>query len=517
MFSFGKNKKGKEGSGASSGASSSTVASQSPDPRFAVYRDEDLTYTAPDTQLPQNAPVPFGVAPSGTLKIRLTTDVCPGFMPPPTCILLEYEIMAGTQKPYHPNPGVSYPSTTRHAYLPNDDNGTKLLARMKVAWNYGHMFKIGRSLTSGLDNQVCWTTIMNKTSLRGGTFGFPDATYLGKANAELDKIGIPSAEQCQHLLIPVQAAAAPLPPAMNPSFVPPSNTTAAANHNPFGAPATPSFGGPPMVPDVPVVSGVPAYGVASAPPPASQFPQGSVPVPSAAPPAPTNVWASSQQQQYDTDTVSYEQLYYAAPISLASTISSDLFETVTGDDECAICLEKVCKEKSVKIKTCQHEFHLSCLQDSMQHNPRCPTCRLPLDAARGKSPSGTMTIEPSYQDCPGFGDGVKTIQIKYDIPSGVQKDYHENPNQRFSGTTRVAYVPDNSEGRKLLKRLKYAWTHGLTFRVGTSLTTHQPNQVTWTSIHHKTSLHGGTHGFPDASYMDNVNNSLDALHVPREP
>ena len=46
------------------------------------------------------------------------------------------------------------------------------------------------------------------------------------------------------------------------------------------------------------------------------------------------------------------------------------------------------------------------------------------------------------------------------------------------------------------------------------MTTGIPNQVTWTSIHHKTSLHGGIHGFPDPNYISNVNTELDNLGVP---
>eukprot|EP00977_Amphora_coffeiformis_P003099 scaffold578_cov167-Amphora_coffeaeformis.AAC.46 len=513
------------GGSATTSGSSAATASQPPDPRFAVFRDEDLPYQPPDqqqlAQQPPPAVVPYGVAPSGTLKIRQTSQVCPGFQPPPSCIRLEYDIPAGTQLPHHPHPGRPYPSTYRHAFLPNNNDGCKLLARMKVAWNYGHMFKIGRSLTTGLDDQVCWTTVMNKTSLQGGPFGFPDSSFIGKANAELDQIGIPSADHCQHLLAapmtgggaaaasPMAAAATapvPLPPPINPSFAPTSNATT----------TLPAFGVP-TVGGVPVPSGFATTTAAASP----TFP---IPVPAAvlasvsAPPAPTN-GMSTQRYNTNTDTVHYEQIFYAAPPSLASTITPELFEPITtaGDDDCAICLEKVSKEKSVQIKACEHEFHLTCLQDAMQQNPKCPTCRKPLDCARGKSPSGTMTIEPSNDDCPGFGPGVKAIRITYVIPSGVQKEYHENPNVPYDGDKRVAFLPNTPEGRKLLKRFKYAWTHGLMFRVGTSLTTHLPNQVTWTSIHHKTSLRGGVHGFPDASYMDNVNASLDAHHVPSEP
>ncbi len=117
--------------------------------------------------------------------------------------------------------------------------------------------------------------------------------------------------------------------------------------------------------------------------------------------------------------------------------------------------------------------------------------------------------------CPGFGREKRGgISISCEIPSGIQGSYHDHPGEHYDGTIRVAFLPTTLEGRQLLYRLKYAWTHGLTFRVGASLTTGQANQVTWASIHHKTSLYVGPHGFPDDKYLDNCNTSLDALHVP---
>merc|ERR1712176_531392 len=103
----------------------------------------------------------------------------------------------------------------------------------------------------------------------------------------------------------------------------------------------------------------------------------------------------------------------------------------------------------------------------------------------------------------------------YSIPSGIQQSYHENPGLRYGGTYRVAYLPDNYDGRSLLLRLKYAFLHGLIFTIGTSLTTGANNVVTWTSIHHKTSLHGGVHGFPDENFIYNCNCELDAVGVPK--
>lgn len=54
----------------------------------------------------------------------------------------------------------------------------------------------------------------------------------------------------------------------------------------------------------------------------------------------------------------------------------------------------------------------------------------------------------------------------------------------------------------------------LTFTVGTSLTTGVADSCTWASIHHKTSLSEGAHGYPDSNYFCNCNAELDTLGVP---
>jgi hypothetical protein len=79
----------------------------------------------------------------------------------------------------------------------------------------------------------------------------------------------------------------------------------------------------------------------------------------------------------------------------------------------------------------------------------------------------------------------------------------------------MAYVPHNRQGRQLLKRLQAAFSEGLTFDIGTSLTSGQRDQVVWTrAFGHKTSLTGGTYGFPDPNYLETCNAQLDAIGVP---
>ena len=134
---------------------------------------------------------------------------------------------------------------------------------------------------------------------------------------------------------------------------------------------------------------------------------------------------------------------------------------------------------------------------------------------QGKSPSGTVSVSVSPNRCSGFKE--ETICITYNIPSGTQLSYHENPGKSYNGKTDTAYLPFNKEGKNLLKRLKYSFLHGITFTVGTSMTSGKRNMCTWASVHHKTSRSGGAHGFPDSNYFSNCNGELDFLGVPSAP
>ena len=71
----------------------------------------------------------------------------------------------------------------------------------------------------------------------------------------------------------------------------------------------------------------------------------------------------------------------------------------------------------------------------------------------------------------------------------VQTD-HPNPGQRFDGTLRFAFLPDNAEGREVCELLRRAFDARLVFTIGRSLTTGLDNVVIWNDIHHKTQTHG---------------------------
>lgn len=214
----------------------------------------------------------------------------------------------------------------------------------------------------------------------------------------------------------------------------------------------------------------------------------------------------------------FSAVVYNAPLTLQNSAIADSFRVVLPCAEnCSICLCGMSDQHQViiELKGCKHKFHRQCIEACFLRTTNCPVCRKPIGDPQGLGPSGSMTITVCQADCSGFA-GQGSIKITYSIYSGVQAQYHTNPGVSYSGTTRIAYLPNNLDGQHLLKRLKFAFAHGLTFSIGTSQTSGAQNVVIWGSIHHKTSRSGGgaAHGFPDSNYFVNCNGELDALGVP---
>jgi deltex len=244
---------------------------------------------------------------------------------------------------------------------------------------------------------------------------------------------------------------------------------------------------------------------------------------------------SSDDEQSDTESTmavngadsgaETETLVYVAPETLSTNESVwkalDI-NAMAGHpvEDCAICLDalKFVKDPDstmavVKLCGCGHCFHKGCIVQSQDKRSTCPTCRKPLTAPQGDMPSGTMTVGRTTSDCVGY-EGSGSIVIRYDIARGVQTSYHPHPGVQHGSAHREAYLPDTLEGNQLLQRLKFAFTHGLTFTVGMSVSNGKDDSVTWSSILHKTSLSEGMYGFPDPYYIADCNTSLDELNVP---
>lgn len=182
--------------------------------------------------------------------------------------------------------------------------------------------------------------------------------------------------------------------------------------------------------------------------------------------------------------------------------------------QCQLCLVST-PVKMLRLNACGHRFHLDCLHKELRHSSCCPACGVSISGIPlGKMPSGSMSVTHlPHEACAGYNNG--TFRITYSFAKGIQKSYHPNPGHPYAGTIQIAYLPDSVEGRKLLKRLREAFCHGLTFGIDASLGNGTGNAITWVSIPHKTSMIGGVmnSGYPDLLYFYNCNAALDALNV----
>jgi hypothetical protein len=181
------------------------------------------------------------------------------------------------------------------------------------------------------------------------------------------------------------------------------------------------------------------------------------------------------------NTMPVVKIDYFAPQSLSKSIPSNALIAPPSDcnmkDKCAICHERLKTSSCVALKICNHVFHHDCIQMAFQSKSQCSICRVPVGAPQGKSPSGTMLVSVNPVRCSGFQ--CDTLVISYNIPAARQLSYHDNPGVSHGSKVATAYVPNNEDGVNLLKRLKFAFKHGLTFTVGTSMTSGKTDQCTW--------------------------------------
>ncbi|KAL3864075.1 hypothetical protein ACJMK2_005781, partial [Sinanodonta woodiana] len=185
-------------------------------------------------------------------------------------------------------------------------------------------------------------------------------------------------------------------------------------------------------------------------------------------------------------------------------------ETVIPSDEvdnCPICMETL---TSPKILPCGHKFHAECIDQSLKYKKTCPICGQVVGQLTGYQPPGKMNNQIREDITPPGFEKCGTIEISYDFPDGVQGEDHPHPGMSYRGTRRRAYLPNNTEGQKVLKLLQVAFDRKLIFTIGESRTTGKKNIVTWNDIHHKTRIDGGptNFGYPDETYLKRVQEEL---------
>ncbi|NWX90193.1 DTX3L ligase, partial [Nothoprocta ornata] len=183
-----------------------------------------------------------------------------------------------------------------------------------------------------------------------------------------------------------------------------------------------------------------------------------------------------------------------------------------GKEVCVICMSSIIN-KEVLTK-CRHAFCKSCIQQAMMYKKVCPICNICYGVIQGDQPEGKMTSKIIPGELPGYPT-CKTIEIRYDMPSGIQTKSHPNPGKPYSGTVRTAYLPDNKEGQEILHLLRKAFDQKLIFTVGQSRSTGSDDVITWNDIHHKTRKDGGPtkFGYPDPDYLKRVRSELKAKGI----
>ena len=83
-------------------------------------------------------------------------------------ISITYKFEDGVQGLEHPSPGRRYFGFTRTAFLPDNEDGQKILRLLQKAFKQKLTFTIGRSSTTGMDNVITWNDIHHKTRRTGG-------------------------------------------------------------------------------------------------------------------------------------------------------------------------------------------------------------------------------------------------------------------------------------------------------------------------------------------------------------
>ncbi|VVC38283.1 Zinc finger, RING-type,Zinc finger, RING/FYVE/PHD-type,WWE domain, subgroup,WWE domain [Cinara cedri] len=165
------------------------------------------------------------------------------------------------------------------------------------------------------------------------------------------------------------------------------------------------------------------------------------------------------------------------------------------------------KSLVVALSVCQHRMHLTCLNSVLNNQPysnqwmyiQCPICLKVYGEKRGNQPPGAMKWTYLNRSLPGYGS-TRTIQITYEISSGIQGEEHPHPGRPYYalGFPRICYLPDTEKGRRVLSLLSKAFERQLIFTVRLSMTTGNEDVVAWNGIVHKTDFDTRMHhGFLD--------------------
>ena len=120
-----------------------------------------------------------GNQPKGNMYVSYQSTSLPGFG---SCgsIVIYYRFPSGRQGPDHPSPGRPYQGRNWIAYLPDHEEGRKVLGLLRKAFEQKLTFTIGRSSTTGAEDVITWNDIHQKTSMTGGPSWYVSSVHVPK-------------------------------------------------------------------------------------------------------------------------------------------------------------------------------------------------------------------------------------------------------------------------------------------------------------------------------------------------
>ncbi|WAR22518.1 PAR14-like protein [Mya arenaria] len=142
----------------------------------------------------------------------------------------------------------------------------------------------------------------------------------------------------------------------------------------------------------------------------------------------------------------------------------------------------------------------------------CPTCGMVCGVISGDQPSGTMDIQKQLTHIAGYND-CGSISVGYRFPDGHQGANHPRPGSFYAGINRVAYLPDNDEGRRVCGMLAVAFQRRLVFTIvlGQNLDRLQKWKSDRTMTFNpskKEVIRNKEFGYPDPTYLQRVAEEL---------
>ncbi|CAD5112927.1 DgyrCDS2134 [Dimorphilus gyrociliatus] len=199
------------------------------------------------------------------------------------------------------------------------------------------------------------------------------------------------------------------------------------------------------------------------------------------------------------DSIIYDRMKCYYKVKLPTSVLDE--EQNTSDSD----------EPFVKVNSRRKRLIRKCSKDK---KPGCAICGKKYFETGNQPVDGVMKFSKIHKSLPTY-QKYRTIKITYEIPGGIQNIEHPSPGSWYDGIKKVAYLPNNEEGKELLKLLKIAFKRRLIFTIKKADNFEDEDYVTWNDIVHKTEIEPGkdTKEYPNDEYLLNLRTVLNSKGI----